>query len=135
MTHQNKYKIRKGTFLSFLLIFLFLISSANADDRYWVASGSGDKIWNDNNNWSDTDGGSPGHAPPSNGDRALSPLDGGACPGDPPSVSDQLLLSFQILSPLPLATQYLSSAFALEIRNKKISRNERNVPFLILYLF
>ena len=71
MTHQNKYKISKGVFLTYLLIFLFLISSANAADRFWVASGSGDKIWWDNNNWSNQDGGSPGYDPPSNGDNAF----------------------------------------------------------------
>ena len=71
MTHQNKNKISKVIFFSFLFIFLFLISSANAADRFWVASGSGDKIWWDNNNWSNQDGGSPGYNPPSNGDNAF----------------------------------------------------------------
>ncbi len=70
MTHQNNYKISKIIFFSFLFIFLFLISSANAADRFWVASGSGDKIWWDNNNWSNQSGGTPGANPPSNSDKA-----------------------------------------------------------------
>ena len=70
MTHQNNYRISKVIFFSFLFIFLFLISSANAADRFWVASGSGDKIWWDNNNWSNQSGGTPGANPPSGSDKA-----------------------------------------------------------------
>ena len=57
--------------------------------------------------------------------KAWSLLAGGSAPGGPLSELDQLLLSHQILSPLPLATQNLFAACALvakkdsKIINKK----------------
>ena len=67
-----KNKTLSFSFIALSFIYLFFFSaSAQAADRFWVASGSGDKIWWDNNNWSNHDGGSPGYDPPSNGDNAF----------------------------------------------------------------
>ena len=65
MRAQNKI-----LFFSLIALLFLFSSSAHAANKYWVASGSGDKIWWDNNNWSNSDNGPSGATPPANNDNA-----------------------------------------------------------------
>ena len=59
------------TYFLFIILLSFFATNAQAANKFWVASGSGDKIWWDNNNWSNSDNGPPGADPPANNDQAF----------------------------------------------------------------
>jgi len=65
-------KFLKSHLLFFPFIILFLLLTTNVEaHKYWVAADDGTtKIWHDNNNWSNSDGGAPGVSPPNRNQEA-----------------------------------------------------------------